>query len=80
MPNDVTTQTQIVPTCRTCGTQDADDLPAARWDIGYRTCMPCADVAMRKRIRTVVPMHKSNYMLFTDPELLKQLNPKRTQA
>jgi len=23
-------------------------------------------------------MNKSNYMLFTDPELLKQLNPKRT--
>jgi hypothetical protein len=23
-------------------------------------------------------MNKSNYMLFTDPDMLKQLNPKRT--
>jgi hypothetical protein len=27
-----------------------------------------------------VPMHKSNYMLFTDLQDLKDLNPKRIQS
>lgn len=44
------------------------------------TCMPCAEKLARKVKHTVAPMNKSNYMLFTDPSLLKQLNPKRTET
>jgi hypothetical protein len=40
--------------------------------------MACGDKAARQVRHTVAPLNKSNYMLFTDPELLKQLNPKRT--
>ena len=62
------------PQCKLCGgTYDA-----SRLRIGYAICMPCGDDLATKVIRTVAPMHKSNYMLITDPSLLKQLNPKRT--
>ena len=44
------------------------------------TCMSCGEAAARAVKHTIAPLNKSNYMLFTDPELLKQLNPKRTQA
>jgi len=44
------------------------------------TCMSCGEKAARRVHHTIAPMNKSNYMLFTDPELLKQLNPKRTQS
>jgi hypothetical protein len=44
------------------------------------TCKPCGNklAILRAAQYTVVPMNKSNYMLVTDHELLKQLNPKRT--
>jgi len=44
------------------------------------TCLKHGDVLAKERAKlyTVVPMNKSNYMLVTDHELLKQLNPKRT--
>ena len=62
--------------CRVCG----DDFPHERWAIGYKTCMACGDklATETRRHWTVAPLNKSNYMLFTDPQLLKQLNPKRT--
>jgi hypothetical protein len=46
--------------------------------LGYKTCLTCGDIAARQVKHTVAPMNKSNYMLFTDATLLKQLNPKRT--
>ena len=42
------------------------------------TCMACGETLARQVRHTVAPLNKSNYMLFTDSELLKQLNPKRT--
>lgn len=42
------------------------------------TCMPCGEKIAKERKFTVAPLNKSNYMLFTDMEMLKQLNPKRT--
>lgn len=53
-------------------------VPLPRWKLGYTTCLPCGEAQAKKRKHTVAPLNKSNYMLFTDPELLKQLNPKRT--
>ena len=42
------------------------------------TCMSCGEKAARAVKHTIAPMNKSNYMVFTDVSLLKQLNPKRT--
>jgi ribosomal protein L37AE/L43A len=53
-------------------------VPVARWRLGYSTCLPCGETAAKQKKHTVAPLNKSNYMLFTDPEMLKQLNPKRT--
>ena len=58
--------------CR-CG----DDVPTKRAELGYRTCLVCGDRAARQVRHTVAPLNKSNYIMVTDPELLKQLNPKR---
>lgn len=53
-------------------------VPFARYKLGYTTCLECGEAQAKKRRFTVAPMAKSNYMLFTDVDLLKQLNPKRT--
>ena len=51
-----------------------------RWRLGYSTCLPCGDLKAKEVAakRTIAPINKSNYMYITDPEQLKQLNPKRT--
>jgi hypothetical protein len=63
-----------------CTSCYAERVPPARARLGYRTCLSCGDKQARAVRHTIAPMNKSNYMLFTDPELLKQLNPKRTQS
>jgi ribosomal protein L37AE/L43A len=49
-----------------------------RWKAGYTTCLPCGDEIAKARKHTIAPLNKSNYMVFTDVDMLKQLNPKRT--
>ncbi len=62
----------IKPQCIIC-----DDIyDARRAHAGYHTCMPCGDAVARASIRTIVPMHKSNYMLITDLDDLKGINNK----
>lgn len=66
-----------------CTTCYAERVPPNRarmqTQAGHRpTCMTCGEKAALRVRHTVAPMNKSNYMLFTDPEMLKQLNPKRT--
>jgi hypothetical protein len=62
--------------CPTCG----DDIHPDRAAIGYTLCLACGDkqAAETRKRWCIAPMNKSNYMLFTDYTLLKQLNPKRT--
>jgi len=48
----------------------------ARWRLGYMLCMECGEVAASRTVRTVVPMHKSNYFLCTNMEDLKGINNK----
>jgi hypothetical protein len=60
-------------TCFTCG----DTYPPARQALGYNTCLTCGDFAAREVRWTSVPMNKSNYVLVTNLDELKQLNPKR---
>ena len=38
------------------------------------TCVKCGEAAAKKVKHTVAPMHKSNYMLFTNPDDLKGIN------
>ena len=42
------------------------------------TCSPCGEVIAKDVKHTVAPINKSNYMYISDPQMLKQLNPKRT--
>lgn len=60
------------PTCRMCGSAFAP----ARWSIGYKTCLPCGDKAAAGVRRTVVPLHKSSYIMVTDMDDLKGINNK----
>jgi predicted nucleic acid-binding Zn-ribbon protein len=61
--------------CIRCG----ESFSTARYSLGYQHCLQCGDAlaVTARRNWTVVPMHKSNYVLVTDPDVLKQLNPKR---
>jgi hypothetical protein len=61
-------------TCPRCG----DDVPAARVALGYRLCLWCGeeDARQERKSWTVVPMHKSNYVLLTDKRDLAGINNK----
>jgi len=64
--------------CVLCGDEI---VPEQRHKLGYRVCLQCGDgVAKQERASwTVVPYtNKGAYMLVTNPEHLKQINPKRT--
>jgi ribosomal protein L37AE/L43A len=58
--------------CRVCG----EEYPFERWKLGYKFCLPCGDEVAKKVVRCVVPMHKSNYVLITDRDLLTGVNNK----
>jgi ribosomal protein L37AE/L43A len=62
--------------CPNCGS----DVAPARVHLGYKHCMECGETQAREVRMTwcVAPLNKSNYILVTNPEELKQLNPKRT--
>jgi ribosomal protein L37E len=62
--------------CLRCG----DSVSNGRYALGYKYCLACGDLEAQAKMlsRTIAPMNKSNYMVITDLELLKQLNPKRT--
>ena len=47
----------------------------ARWELGYTICMR-SECAHPPKRRTIVPMHKSNYIVVTNREDLKGINNK----
>lgn len=47
-----------------------------RVQLGYDTCLTCGEVMARKVKHCVAPLHKSNYMVFTNMEDLKGINNK----
>ena len=61
-----------------CVLECGEEVDVRRIALGYTSCLDCGDKQARAVKRCVVPLNKSNYMLITDYELLKQLNPKRT--
>jgi hypothetical protein len=62
------------PTCTRCG----ETFSAARRNAGYHLCLFCGDDAAREERKgwCIAPMHKSNYMLFTNPADLIGINNK----
>ena len=62
----------FTPQCKLCG----DVFSEERFRLGYAICMPCGDVIAKRVVRTVAPMHKSNYVLITDKTDLVGLNNK----
>jgi len=55
-----------------------NEVPEQRYYMGYSTCLPCGEVEARRVRHTIAPMNKSNYIVVSDRNMLKQLNPKRT--
>ena len=51
-------------TTKTCYVCHNTILPLARAKV-YTTCIQCGERQARATVRTVVPMHKSNYTLIT---------------
>ena len=62
----------FTPQCKLCG----DVFSEERFRLGYAICMPCGDEIAKRVVRTVAPMHKSNYVLITDKTDLVGLNNK----
>ncbi len=62
-----------MPHCTSCG----DDYPQARHNLGYTTCLECGDRVAREVRHCVAPLNKSNYILISDVQDLRGLNPKR---
>jgi ribosomal protein L37AE/L43A len=59
--------------CVKCG----DDVPRQRWVLGIKLCLDCGEVNAKLRKHTIVPMHKSNYVVVTDLQLLVGINSKQ---
>jgi len=64
-----------LPICVACYAVRVE--PARRY-LKRPTCAGCGETEARAVRHTIAPLNKSNYVLITDPTILKQLNPKRT--
>jgi hypothetical protein len=64
--------------CWCCG----EEFPNARKVLGYNLCLVCnvdyAKAESEMKFSMVIPSNKSTPTYISNPELLKQLNPKRT--
>lgn len=56
--------------CRLCG----NGVDPRRYNLGFYTCLECGEHNAKRVKHTVVPMHKSNYTVVTDRDLLQWLN------
>ena len=60
-----------------CSQFDCENLVhRERIRLGYDTCTECGEALARQRRHTVVPLHKSNYMVVTDQADLRGINNK----
>lgn len=51
-----------------------DKVAPKRIEAGFITCLRCGEEDARKVKHTIVPMHKSNYVVVSDRTLLRCLN------
>lgn len=65
-----------MPYCVDCG----GEYNPRRYDLGFLTCLECGEMQARAVNHTIVPMHKSNYIVVRDRKTLRQLNPKRGES
>jgi predicted nucleic acid-binding Zn-ribbon protein len=72
------TSKRMKPRCMNCG----DTFSAKRARAGYKLCLECGEDQARQDRQhwCVAGINKSNPMLITNLETLKQLNPKRVSA
>lgn len=64
------------PSCIECG----EYFPRARQLLGFLRCLECGESHARTIKHCIVPINKSAYQVVTDPDILKQLNPKRIES
>jgi len=60
------------PICADCGSHYSKK----RLMAGYDTCLNCGEEQALQVKHTIVPMHKSNYVVVSDKSLLKGINNK----
>lgn len=51
-------------------------VPHARSMAGFGTCLPCGEKIAKQRRHTVVPLHKSNYIVPANDDEVKGINNK----
>jgi hypothetical protein len=68
------TTKRMRPKCKVCG----DIFSAKRARAGYKLCLWCGEdkAVQDRKLWCVAPMHKSNYMLFTNTNDLQGINNK----
>ena len=59
-----------------CNSCHWEKVPFNRWKAGYFTCLACGEEQARAVKHCVVPMHKSNYVVVSDRNLLTGVNQK----
>jgi len=65
--------------CRICGAY----ISAGRWEIGKKVCLDCGELDSKQERMSwcIAPIsNKAGYTRVTDYSLLKQINPKFTEA
>jgi len=67
---------EYLPICTSCYSVRVEP---HRAKMARPVCMACGDKVANQVRRTIVPMHKSNYMLVTNLEDLKGINNKGGQ-
>ena len=58
--------------CRVC----SNAINPKRVKLGYSICITCGDKQAKEVVHTVLPLHKSNYMLVTNRKELIGFNTK----
>ena len=58
--------------CRKCD----ERITTRRVELGYSTCLTCGEAEAKQVTHTVVPMHKSNYVVVSNMKHLVGINVK----
>ena len=59
--------------CRAC---DEAEVSKPRLLLGYKVCLKCGERDARQVVHTIVPMHKSNYVVISNYDELVSINTK----
>jgi len=59
-----------------CVVCQLEQVAAKRVEAGFITCLRCGEADARRVRHTIVPMHKSNYVVITDRRDLMGINNK----